>query len=220
LSAPRAEPEQPVPAQAAARPLWKQILLNPRMLICVFLGLASGMPLYVLNPSSVRSDSELLSRVHSHVQDRSVLLIEDIDAFSFSHDREARAGGDQDRLTLSGLLNALDGVATPHGLLVFVSSNHPDTLDPALVRTGRLDVHLELGYVDRGQVTELLRNAYGIDVDIDVPHGAQVPPSDIVEVIKQNFWDPAAGIGACRDLIELAALKTPALAAAAARTEE
>ena len=30
------------------QPIWKQILLNPRMLICVFLGLTSGMPLYVL----------------------------------------------------------------------------------------------------------------------------------------------------------------------------
>ena len=33
---------------AAVEPIWKQILLNKRMLICVFLGLSSGMPLYVL----------------------------------------------------------------------------------------------------------------------------------------------------------------------------
>jgi len=30
------------------QPLWKQVLLNKRMLVCVFLGMASGMPLYVL----------------------------------------------------------------------------------------------------------------------------------------------------------------------------
>ena len=41
-------PSTPRERAAQEQPVWKQILLNPRMLICVFLGLSSGMPLYVL----------------------------------------------------------------------------------------------------------------------------------------------------------------------------
>jgi PAT family beta-lactamase induction signal transducer AmpG len=42
------EPSGTIPAQPHDLPVWKQIFLNPRMLVCVFLGLASGMPLFVL----------------------------------------------------------------------------------------------------------------------------------------------------------------------------
>lgn len=48
------------------QPIWKQILLNPRMLICVFLGLASGMPLYVLTqlvPGWLRNEGVDLSTI-------------------------------------------------------------------------------------------------------------------------------------------------------------
>ena len=41
------------------------------------------------------------------------------------------------RVTLSGLLNALDGVASSEGRIVFMPTNYVDRLDPALIRPGR-----------------------------------------------------------------------------------
>jgi len=55
-----------LPGGTAAAPIWKQILLNKRMLICVFLGLSSGMPLYVLTqlvPGWLRSEEVDLATI-------------------------------------------------------------------------------------------------------------------------------------------------------------
>ena len=50
-----------------------------------------------------------------------------------------------DKLDLSGLLNVLDGVVdTPNRILV-MTTNHPEKLDPALIRPGRIDKKLLLG---------------------------------------------------------------------------
>ena len=44
------------------------------------------------------------------------------------------------RLTFSGLLNAIDGVTSTEGRIVFMTTNYVDRLDPALIRPGRVDL--------------------------------------------------------------------------------
>jgi len=46
----------------------------------------------------------------------------------------------------SDLLNAIDGLATSHGRILVMTTNHPEKLDPALLRPGRCDVRVEIGY--------------------------------------------------------------------------
>lgn len=65
---------------------------------------------------------------------RSLLLIEDVDAFF----RERDAAHAQVKLSFSGFLNALDGVATQEGTVLFMTTNHVERLDPALIRAGRI----------------------------------------------------------------------------------
>ncbi len=43
------------------------------------------------------------------------------------------------RLTLSGLLNAIDGVTSTEGRILFMTTNYEERLDPALIRPGRVD---------------------------------------------------------------------------------
>lgn len=50
------------------------------------------------------------------------------------------------KLTLSGLLNRLDGPTSKDGRIVCMTSNAPDSLDPALVRPGRCDHKVLFGY--------------------------------------------------------------------------
>lgn len=52
--------------------------------------------------------------------------------------RRWEAGGSDD-LNLAGLLNVLDGVVDTPGRLLVLSTNHPEMLDPALIRPGRIN---------------------------------------------------------------------------------
>jgi hypothetical protein len=58
-----------------------------------------------------------------------------------------------DALNLAGLLNILDGVVDTPGRIVIMTSNHPEKLDPALIRPGRINKKLYMGHL---AVTEAL----------------------------------------------------------------
>ena len=73
----------------------------------------------------------------------SLIVIEDVDAiFTGREGGEKRSG-----VSFSGLLNAIDGVAAQEGRALVMTTNHKERLDPALIRPGRADVHIELGLV-------------------------------------------------------------------------
>mmetsp|Transcript_8945 Transcript_8945/g.11179 ORF Transcript_8945/g.11179 Transcript_8945/m.11179 type:complete len:748 (-) Transcript_8945:392-2635(-) len=66
----------------------------------------------------------------------------------------------KDQLTLSGLLNVLDGVVdTPERILI-MTTNHPEILDPALIRPGRVDKKLMLGYMKAPDVIHMLEHYF------------------------------------------------------------
>ncbi|KAK0200712.1 hypothetical protein DFS33DRAFT_1490090 [Desarmillaria ectypa] len=67
---------------------------------------------------------------------------------------------DVNTLSLSGLLNALDGVAAAEGRLLFATTNHLERLDPALSRPGRMDVWIEFKNASKWQAEALFRNFF------------------------------------------------------------
>jgi len=71
-----------------------------------------------------------------------------------------RAFGGDSRLTMSGVLNALDGVAAQEGRLVFMTTNHVERLDAALIRPGRCDVKVEIGLISKQQGYELFKKFF------------------------------------------------------------
>jgi len=66
----------------------------------------------------------------------------------------------RDKLNLSGLLNVLDGVVDTPGRLVVLSTNHPEHLDPALIRPGRIDKKLLLGYMSAPHVVAMVEHYF------------------------------------------------------------
>lgn len=64
------------------------------------------------------------------------------------------------RVTLSGLLNALDGLAAQEGRILFATTNRYKALDPALTRPGRMDIHIEFKHASRYQAEELYKSFY------------------------------------------------------------
>merc|ERR1712217_73873 len=56
-----------------------------------------------------------------------------------------------DKLNLSGILNALDGVVDSPNRILIMTTNHPEKLDPALIRPGRIDKKFLLTYMTGAQ---------------------------------------------------------------------
>jgi chaperone BCS1 len=133
-----------------------------------------GLSVYIVNLADF-SDRSLMSAIND-VPAHSVLLFEDIDCMRNS---QARVGADsvnglngpvtlgakenvatQNGVTLSGLLNVLDGFHAPTGVLFVMTTNHVEKLDPALLRPGRIDYKLCLGRASDHQKVELYRRFF------------------------------------------------------------
>merc|ERR1719337_534516 len=71
----------------------------------------------------------------------------------------------KDKLNLSGLLNVLDGVVDTPERIVVMTTNHPEILDPALIRPGRIDQKLLLGYMKWPNVVDMINHYYLLKVD-------------------------------------------------------
>ena len=113
-----------------------------------------------------------------------ILAIEDIDTLG-ALKRDAASGfgetpspfqgpAPNPKLLLHGVLNTLDGLATPHGLITIITTNHVDALDPAMVRPCRIDLQLEVTALDYGAFCAMFASYYdgalpGVPRDMYVP---------------------------------------------------
>lgn len=119
---------------------------------------------YDLDLGAVRSNTEL-RKLLIRMKNRSILLVEDVDCASASAPRrEADTGSDGSglpsrghKVTLSGLLNMVDGLwsSSGHERILIFTTNHMDRLDLALLRPGRMDKHIHMGYCGFGAFKEL-----------------------------------------------------------------
>lgn len=82
---------------------------------------------------------------------QSALVLEDIDASSIT--RNSNDG--ISKMTFSGLHNAINGIAAQEGHPLFLTTNHPENLDPAMVRPGRVNLALEIGMPGPAQAERL-----------------------------------------------------------------
>ena len=67
--------------------------------------------------------------------------------------------------TLSGMLNFIDGLWSSCGeeRIIIFTTNHKERLDPALLRPGRMDVHIEMGYCNPSGFRMLAKTYLGIE---------------------------------------------------------
>ncbi|PSS31318.1 AAA-ATPase [Actinidia chinensis var. chinensis] len=105
---------------------------------------------YDLDLREVQCNSDL-RRLLIGSGNRSIIVIEDIDCNVGVQNRETESEArmvEDDKITLSGLLNFIDGLWSSCGderIIVF-TTNHKDRLDPALLRPGRMDLHIHMSY--------------------------------------------------------------------------
>jgi mitochondrial chaperone BCS1 len=149
-----------------------------------------GLSVYTVNLADF-SDRSLMNAVNQ-VPRNSVLLFEDIDCMRGSQSRSRfESGGGQNAsatlstkenvstqngITLSGLLNVLDGFHAPTGVLFVMTTNHVEKLDKALLRPGRIDYKLYLGQASDHQKVELYRRFF--------PDSSEAEAREFVEVSR------------------------------------
>lgn len=86
---------------------------------------------------------------------KSVLLFEDIDCL---FDKRTGTQENKSTFTFSNLLNLLDGVFFRKGLISFITTNHPESLDHALLRQGRTDMIIHMNYPKKVDIKHLFRD--------------------------------------------------------------
>ncbi|TVU38854.1 hypothetical protein EJB05_12248 [Eragrostis curvula] len=155
--------------------------------------------LYDLDISEVRYNNTL-QRLLIAMPNKSILVIEDIDCCFTTASREEEElddyGGysNTPRITLSGLLNFIDGLWSTSGeeRIIIFTTNYKDRLDPALLRPGRMDMHIYMGYCCWEAFKTLARNYHLIDGHPRFPEiqellsGVQVTPAEVSEMLLRS----------------------------------
>lgn len=167
---------------------------------------------YDLELTKVADNSELRALL-LQTTSRSIIVIEDIDcSVELTTDRLTKKSNkikkgpntgrvedeDTGRVTLSGLLNFTDGLWSCCGeerIIVF-TTNHRDNVDPALVRCGRMDVHVNLGPCGVHAFRFLVNNYLGLTshplmdaVENCIGSGGTLTPAQIGEILLRNRCD-------------------------------
>ena len=103
----------------------------------------------------------------------------------------------KNRLTLASLLEVFDGVMEMPGRMMIITTNHPDKLDKALVRPGRIDMALEFGRCTSTDVVDIFKNFFKKDIDLDVELDKMDglwTPAEVMQILLNNVHQPEQGV--------------------------
>jgi hypothetical protein len=154
-----------------------------------------GMDMYYL-PLGDLSDDSNLTQMIARIPAGSALLLEDIDTFGIARKRDEAGEHTTGTMldpgaSLSGLLNALDGMVTPHGLVTMMTTNNRSVLDEGLVRQFRVNIDQEIGYIDDDQLRGLVATFTGLkpwNTDrVIIAAGAEVTSAQVLGAIMANL---------------------------------
>ena len=157
----------------------------------------------VLNLSSSGLSDDRLIELMTNIPAGSILLIEDIDCVFNNRDKK----DDKDTVTFSGLLNAIDGVMAAEGRVLFLTTNHVEKLDPALIRPGRCDMRIEVDHATPQQAEKLFLRFYPAEIDRAVAFGSMlrdgVSMADCQGHLLQNRNDANKALTSWKSVIDL-----------------
>lgn len=104
-----------------------------------------GLPVRKLNISNM-SNSEFIEAFEYENLEGQIVLMEDIDnVFNLRENVLAKSTHTKQLLSFDTFINAIGGIKAANGSFVVVTSNFPEKLDAAMVRSGRIDAHIEVG---------------------------------------------------------------------------
>ncbi len=118
-----------------------------------------GMGICLINISAMTNST--FQEAMSSAPNNNIIVVEDFDSATATRSRELKEDDNGIKemlsmLTLSSILNTLDGVVTLDNKLIFLTTNVLDTLDHALVRKGRVDYIFELKALRHKEICEYI----------------------------------------------------------------
>ena len=104
-----------------------------------------------------KMDDESFNNAISSIPPNSILVIEDIDCiFKDRKDKDTLGN----KISMSGLLNTLDGIAYSSGLITFITTNYVKYIDSALIRPGRIDKRIKFSYIKKTEAIKMFEKFY------------------------------------------------------------
>ncbi|KAJ4813216.1 P-loop containing nucleoside triphosphate hydrolases superfamily protein [Rhynchospora pubera] len=176
---------------------------------------------YDLELTTVKTNTEL-RKIFIETTGKSIIVIEDIDcSIDLTGKRKEKEDKDDEekdekllscmeekdensKLTLSGILNFIDGLWSACGgeRIVIFTTNHVEKLDPALIRRGRMDMHIEMSYCTFEAFKVLAKNYLGIlehelfDTIQTLLSEVNISPADVAEGLMLKI-SRNEDVGAC-----------------------
>lgn len=148
-----------------------------------------NMRVYYINPSKFSGDSVFERMIYS-VEPNSIILFEDVDIF-FTH-RDQKPAEKTTKVSFQAFLNVLDGATSPSDVLIFMTTNHSEKLDSALMRNGRVDRNEFIGFPEKEQAEMFMSDFYEEPIELNSFKGG-IPMSEIQDACLRNkSWEMAA----------------------------
>ncbi|KAI5369885.1 Putative AAA+ ATPase domain, ATPase, AAA-type, core [Septoria linicola] len=121
------------------------------------------LELYMLSFTTPDMDDNKLAQLFSQLPSQCVVLLEDVDSAGIQRENIKTTGAElipKKFVTLSGLLNVIDGAGAAEGRVLIMTSNSANSLDPALVRPGRIDHKILMGNASKEVANALFTHIY------------------------------------------------------------
>lgn len=162
------------------------------------------LKIYIVSLNSLAMNEENLGQLFSELPKQCVVLLEDIDTAGLTHTRKTPAEAEEEakplvtvvpggststnpanppttpptggRISLSALLNILDGVASQEGRVLIMTTNHLEKLDEALIRPGRVDMTIKFDLANTQMITTIFRSIFAT-LEGDIPPSAKPLPT-------------------------------------------
>jgi chaperone BCS1 len=148
-----------------------------------------GLDIYIVSLSAINNEASL-RKLFAKLPSRCIILLEDIDAVSSKRSRDAETEDSRQvatvspsqqsksecgKVSLSALLNVIDGVGSREGRVLIMTTNHITHLDEALIRPGRVDKKVELGLADKKMTADLFCVVFKpMEGDVALPKNTQL----------------------------------------------
>lgn len=146
----------------------------------------AARPIYLINLSTAGGDTGLQA-AFNQIESGAVVVIEDVDSAKITHERDTAADAAENSsldpakaVTLSGLLNAVDGLGSRENRILIITSNRADVLDAALIRPGRIDLREHVGLMGEQEARAMCAAYRGQDAefyDRKVAHLLPIAPA-------------------------------------------
>ncbi|KAF7863124.1 hypothetical protein EAF04_007207 [Stromatinia cepivora] len=167
------------------------------------------LKIYIVSLNSGSMNEDTLSTLFAELPKQCVVLLEDVDTAGLTHTRDednedddyeefapkspltkatktleamAKKNSNKEgsgKISLSALLNVIDGVASQEGRILIMTTNHIEKLDEALIRPGRVDMTVHFDLATKDNMEQVFRGIYAtLEGDYPEPKGSESGYSD------------------------------------------